>query len=155
MSVELVTISEAQSRKGLARSTIVRWLKAGRLKKRMQGKISLRDLEQCVREQRTGRPCMSGRWTPQATTRDCRTLAEKNMEPYRGTQGLRRLGAMINALTWEFAEQDKDLSKLRDVLADAFAKTKDVEDRHADLVNVLGRRKRTILSLRANRERSL
>lgn len=148
MPVELVTISEAESRTGIARSTMIRWLNTGRMKKRAQGKIAFSDLERCVREQRTGRPCMSGRGTRLATRYDYRTLAEKNIEPYCGTQGLRRLRAMIQALAWEVAERGGDLSKLRDVLVDALAQTKTVEDRHAHLVKLCGWRKRPPGSLR-------
>ena len=89
MASELVTISEAESRIGLARSTIVRWLKAGRIKKREQGKVAVADLERCIREQRTGRPCMSGR-PVQSQTNYFRTVAQKNMEPFCGVGGLPR-----------------------------------------------------------------
>jgi hypothetical protein len=136
MPLELLRISEAESRTGLARSTLARWLKAGRLTRRSHGKIALSDLEHCMAEQTTGRPCMSGRRAPHAATHDFRTLAEKNMETYCGTNGLRRLGSMIKALTWERASRGQDLDKLRDVLVAALAATKEVEDDHARFVKV-------------------
>jgi hypothetical protein len=148
MLLDLVTISEAESKTGIARSTVIRWLNTGRMKKRAQGKIAFSDIERCVREQRTGRPCMSGRGTRPVMRYDYRTLAEKNMEPYCGPQGLRRLRGMIQALAWEVAERGGDLSKLRDVLVDALAETKNVEDRYAHLVKLYGRRKRPPGSLR-------
>ena len=142
MALELVTISEAESRKGLARSTIVRWLKARRIRKRGQGKVAIADLERCIREQRTGRPCMSGRPLKPHTSCDHRTVAQKNMEPFCGVQGLPRLGRMIEALTWELAERGQDLTKLRDILVAALAETKTIEDRHRDTISLYGERKR-------------
>lgn len=142
MALELLTISEAENRTGLARSTIVRWLQADRLKKREQGKIAFSDLQRCVSEQRTGRPCMSGRSVPYSTRNDCRPLAEKNMQPYCGGQGLRRLAAMIKALTWERADRGQDLDQLRNVLIDALAATKTVEGQHSLFVKLYGTRKR-------------
>src|SRR4051812_30565235 len=130
MALELMTISEAENRKGLARSTIVRWLKAGRINKREQGKVAVADLERCIREQRTGRPCMSGRPVQSQTNHDFRTVAQKNMEPFCGVQGLPRLGRMIEALTWEIAERGQELTKLREILIGALADTKAIEDRH-------------------------
>lgn len=141
MPLELLRISEAESRTGLARSTLTRWLKAGRLTKRKHGKIALSDLDRCIAEQRTGRPCMSGRRAPRAVTHDFRTLAEKNMEPYCGTNGLRRLGLMIRALSWERATRGQDLDKLREVLVDTLANTKDVEDAHARFVKLYRKHK--------------
>jgi hypothetical protein len=143
MPLELITISEAESRAGLARSTIVRWLKAGRMKKRAQGKVAISDLERCIREQRTGRPCMSGRYVRQSLRKDTRPLAEKNMETYCGTQGLRRLGAMIKALAWELARRGKDLAKLRYLLAGAYAETNTIATRHAEFEKLYGPGKRT------------
>jgi hypothetical protein len=140
MPVELVTISEAESKTGIARSTVIRWLNNGRMKKRAQGKIALSDLERCVREQRTGRPCGSGRANQRGLKYDYRTLAEKNMEPYCGSHGLHRLRAMIKALTWEIVDRGQDPSALRDMLVDAFADTKVVEDRHRRWVELYGPR---------------
>jgi hypothetical protein len=142
VALELVTITEAESRKGLARSTIIRWLKAKRIEKREQGKVAVADLDRCIREQRTGRPCMSGRPLKFDRSHDHRTVAQKNMEPYCGGQGLPRLKRMIEALAWELAERGQDLTKLRDILVAALAETKTIEDRHRDLIKVYGERKR-------------
>ena len=51
---QLFTISEAAKEAGTARSTIQRWIKSGRLKKRKAGKVSLRDVKTCQDKQRTG-----------------------------------------------------------------------------------------------------
>lgn len=139
MLPELLTISEAESRTGLARSTIVRWLNLGRMRKRAQGKVALSDLERCIHEQRTGRPCRSGRSASRVTGLDYRTLAEKNMEPYCGTQGLQRLQRMLKALTWKQLDQHRDINKLRDVLINTLAETKAIEDRHAHFERIYGR----------------
>lgn len=138
MPLELLTISEAESRTGLARSTIIRWVNLGRMIKRAQGKVALSDLERCIHEQRTGRPCRSGRNTSRATGVDYRTLAEKNMEPYCGTQGLQRLQRMLKALTWKRLEQNRDVNKLRDMLIDTLAETKTIEDRYARFQRIYG-----------------
>jgi excisionase family DNA binding protein len=53
---QLLTISQAAKEAGTARSTIQRWIKSGRLKKRKAGKVSLRDVKACRDKQRTGRP---------------------------------------------------------------------------------------------------
>lgn len=144
MPLELLRISEVESRTGLARSTVTRWLKAGRLKKRSHGRVALSDLKQCMAEQRTGRPCMSGRRTPRSATHDFRTLADKNMEPYCGTNGLRRLAAMIKALAWERADRGHDLEKLRDTLLDGLSATKTIEDDHSRFVRLYGQRNRRL-----------
>lgn len=62
------------------------------------------------------------------------------MEPFCGTQGLRRLGAMIEVLSWELVERGT-LEKLRNVLLDAYANTKTIEQRHAAFVKAHGYRR--------------
>jgi hypothetical protein len=114
----------------------VRWLKAGRIEKREQGKVAVADLERCIHEQRTGRPCMSGRPIQPQTNYDFRTVAQKNMEPFCGVQGLPRLKRMIEALAWEFAERGQELTKLREILIAALADTKAIEDRHRGMISL-------------------
>ena len=95
MPTDLCTISKAANHAGVARSTIQRWIKAGRLKKMKGGAVSLAAVARCKEGHVTGRPCgqPSGK---------CETLIDELSKPFFRAEGLRRLERVLVkcALHW-------------------------------------------------------
>ena len=119
MPTDLCTISKAANHAGVARSTIQRWIKAGRLKKMKGGTVSLAAVARCKEGHITGRPCgqPSGKHG---------TLTDELSKPFLRAEGLRRLRKVLRlcALEWDYkgkGQQFRDAvaDSLRDAVADS------------------------------------
>jgi hypothetical protein len=103
--MRLVTITEAAQLEEVARTTIQRWIKSGRLEK-SGGKVSLADVARCKAEHYTGRPL--GCWRT--------SLAEEHAARFLPAEGGRRLRAMLEHCAFEFGYRGKS-QQYKDALA--------------------------------------
>ena len=77
------SITEAALCTGVARTTIQRWLKAGRLKKRKGGTVSLAAVGRCMSEHHAGRPCgVRHSWGVKSAFNDCTPFEPRNFGRY-------------------------------------------------------------------------
>lgn len=105
------TISAAAVAVDRARSTIQGWIRAGRLKKKAGGKVSLRDVNRCMTRQRTGRP--GGGYRSRYESQ-----AEALAAPFLRAEGLHRLRTMLHYCAFELGYRGK-MEPFKDILADA------------------------------------
>jgi len=126
---DLFSISEAAREAGVNRSTIQRWIKAGRLKKHAEGKVSLKQVKRCRDAQRTG--CPHG--LPACERGWMGTEFEwEHAKPFLDSKcGLRRLKAMLPGLVeYHFrAGRTAQIKEVIDVLLRTLAFQMDWADR--------------------------
>ena len=111
MDDRLCTVTEAAFVAGIARTTIQRWLREGKIQKRAGGVLSLADIEQCKARHATGRPL--GRLSTHPERLD-KQLAEL----FLGAEGLRRLRSVLKLLAFEWSFRGKE-QQFMDAIADA------------------------------------
>jgi hypothetical protein len=118
---DLFSVSEVACEAGINRSTVQRWIKAGRLEKQAEGKIRLGDVLRCRDGQRTGAPHgippHLGGWRGSARQLDHAT-------PFLDAKfGLQRLMAMLPGLiNYHFqAGRKHQISQVIEVLGRALA----------------------------------
>lgn len=120
MPTRLCTISEAALLAGISRTTVQRWVKAGRLKKTKAGKVRFAAVERCKGDYRTGRPC---------GTREAgyEKLADKLAKPFLGVSGLQRLRGVINVIAREGGYRGKEGfdEKIQNALIQALSEFKE------------------------------
>lgn len=111
MPARLYTISEAAHIAGVARTTIQRWVKAGRLKKTKGGTVSLAAVERCKAAHAIGRP-----YGKRGVKYE--SLTDQLSKPFLRAEGLRRLRKVLQTCAFEWGFKGK-AQQFRDAIADA------------------------------------
>ena len=126
MKCQFLTISEAAREAGVNRSSIQRWIAAGRMQKRKAGKVSLKDVVRCRDAKVTGRP--HGEPAAYSAIFDSE-VAKPLAQPFLETRaGLRRLKAILQGVvSYHIAAGRKNA--LLNVLTKAFEQIPTAENR--------------------------
>lgn len=118
MSSPIVSLADCQRRSGITRSTLYRWIAAGRLKKKQCGGVSMDAVEKLKARQRRGRPHALSALERLYLVRDTTALAA----PYlSATHGLARFAAVAAHVLAHHAAQPVRRKQCAELLADMAA----------------------------------